>query len=154
MRCATGRCCCGRGSTANRVEAVDYAALKLTHQLTALLSASGFFVRGVANFAGAAWARGGVARTLPHIVDTVLLASALAMAWTLRLNPLSTPWLAAKIGGLLLYIALGLLALRPGRPLAVRVACWVAALLCFGWIVSVALTKNPLGALQMLAGAD
>lgn len=132
---------------------VDYAALKLTHHLTALLSVSGFFVRGIANFAGAAWARGRLARTLPHIVDTVLLTTALAMAWMLQLNPLTTPWLAAKIGGLLLYIALGMLALRPGRPLAIRVACWVAALLCFGWIVSVALTKNPVGALQMLAGA-
>lgn len=132
---------------------MDYATLKLIHQLTALLSLSGFVARGLASFAGAAWARGRVARTLPHIVDTVLLASALAMAWTLRLNPLTTPWLAAKIAGLLLYIALGMLALRPGRPLALRVGAWVAALLCFGWIVSVALTKNPLGALQPLAAA-
>jgi uncharacterized membrane protein SirB2 len=132
---------------------MDYAALKLTHQLTAMLSVSGFFVRGVGSFAGAAWARGRIARTLPHLVDTLLLASALAMAWMLQLHPLTTGWLAAKIGGLLLYIVLGMLALRPGRPLPLRVASWVAALLCFGWIVSVALSKNPLGAAQWLAAA-
>ena len=41
--------------------------------------------------------------------------------------------------------------LRPGRPLGWRIGAWVAALLCFGWIVSVALSKNPLGALRGLA---
>jgi len=132
---------------------MDYAALKLIHQSTALLSVSGFFARGLASFSGAAWVRGRGARTVPHVVDTVLLASALTMAWMLRLNPLTTPWLAAKIGGLLLYIALGMLALRPGRPLALRFGAWLAALLCFGWIVSVALTKTPLGALQPLVAA-
>jgi uncharacterized membrane protein SirB2 len=81
----------------------------------------------------------------------VLLASALALAWTLRLTPGATPWLAAKIGGLLVYIGLGMLALRPGRRLAVRVVAWLAALACFGWMVSVALTKSPLGALRGLS---
>jgi uncharacterized membrane protein SirB2 len=133
--------------------AMDYALLKLAHQTTAALSLAGFFARGLGTFAGAAWARGRVARSLPHAVDTVLLLSALAMAWMLRLSPVATPWLAAKIGGLLLYIALGMLALRPGRPLAVRAGAWVAALLSFGWIVSVALSKHPLGALRWLLAA-
>ena len=130
---------------------MDYSTLKLIHQASVVLSVSGFFARGLASFAGAAWARGRVARTLPHIVDTVLLGSALLMAWMLRLTPGAAPWLAAKIVGLLLYIALGILALRPGRPLALRVGAWMAALLTFGWIVSVALTKNPLGIFKPLA---
>ena len=41
--------------------------------------------------------------------------------------------------------------LRPGRPLAVRVGAWLGALAVAGWIVSVALTKSPLGALRILA---
>ncbi len=130
---------------------MDYSTLKLVHQASVVLSVSGFFARGLASFAGAAWARGRVARTLPHIVDTVLLGSALLMAWMLRLTPGAAPWLAAKIVGLLLYIALGILALRPGRPLALRVGAWMAALFTFGWIVSVALTKNPLGIFKALA---
>jgi uncharacterized membrane protein SirB2 len=130
---------------------MDYATLKLVHQATAALSLAGFVVRGLGSFASAAWARGRVARTLPHGVDTVLLLSALAMAWMLRLTPLAAPWLAAKIVGLLIYIALGMVALRPGLPLAWRVAAWLVALLTFGWIVSVAITKTPLGALGWLA---
>jgi len=117
---------------------MDYASLKLIHQSAVVLSLSGFAVRGAASFAGAAWVRGRLARTLPHVVDTVLLASALWMAWLLRLTPGVAPWLAAKIAGLLLYIALGMLALKPGRPLPLRIGAWLAALLTFGWIVSVA----------------
>jgi len=128
---------------------MDHAAWKLLHQTAVLLSISGFVARGLGWFGGGAWVRSRAARTLPHVVDTVLLGSALALAWGLRLNPAATPWLAAKIGGLLLYIGLGMLALRPERPLALRVTAWLAALLCFGWIVSVALSKNPLGLLRV-----
>jgi uncharacterized membrane protein SirB2 len=130
---------------------LDYAALKLLHQAAVLLSVTGFVARGLGAFAGASWVRGRLARTLPHVLDTALLLSALVMAWMLRLTPDSAPWLAAKIAGLLLYIGLGMLALRPGRPLGLRIGAWVAALLCFGWIVSVALSKNPLGFLRGLA---
>jgi len=114
-----------------------------------VLSFAGFFARGVGALAGAAWVRGAVARRLPHVVDTVLLVSALLLAWMLRLAPGNAPWLVAKIVGLLLYIALGVVALRPGRPVGLRAAAWLAALLVFGWIVSVALTKNPLGFLAL-----
>jgi uncharacterized membrane protein SirB2 len=126
---------------------MDYAAWKLLHQITAALSLAGFVARGLGSFAQAAWARHRVTRTAPHVVDTLLLLSALVMAWMLRLTPTTAPWLVAKIAGLLLYIALGMLALRPGRPLALRITAWVAALVVFGWIVSVAITKQPLGLL-------
>jgi uncharacterized membrane protein SirB2 len=126
---------------------MDYAAWKLLHQSAAALSITGFVARGLGSFTQAAWVRQRVARTAPHVVDTLLLLSALVMAWTLRLTPGNAPWLTAKIAGLLLYIGLGMLALRPGRPLALRIAAWVAALAVFGWIVSVAITKQPLGLL-------
>ena len=128
---------------------MDYAAWKLLHQGAVALSITGFVARGLGSFTQAAWVRQRVARTAPHVVDTLLLLSALVMAWTLRLTPGNAPWLTAKIAGLLLYIGLGLLALRPGRPLPLRIAAWAAALAVFGWIVSVAITKQPLG---LLAG--
>ena len=128
---------------------MDYAAWKLLHQGAVALSITGFVARGLGSFTQAAWVRQRVARTAPHVVDTLLLLSALVMAWTLRLTPGNAPWLTAKIAGLLLYIGLGLLALRPGRPLPLRSAAWAAALAVFGWIVSVAITKQPLG---LLAG--
>lgn len=79
-----------------------------------------------------------------------LLASGVALAWLLRITPLTAPWLLAKLLGLLLYIAFGLIAFRPGQPPAVRVAAWAGALVLYASIVSVAVTKNPFGYLQWL----
>lgn len=129
---------------------MDYLALKLIHQSAVTLSIAGFFARGAASLAGASWVRGRAARTLPHVIDTVLLASAIALAWMLRLNPLTTPWLGAKIVGLLAYIGLGMLALKPTRPRGVRIAAWLAALLCFAQIVATAITKSALGLLALV----
>ncbi len=126
---------------------MDYATLKLVHQASVVLSISGFVVRGLASLAGAAWLRSRVARTLPHVVDTVLLVSALGLAWTLRLNPLATPWLLGKIILLLAYIGLGMVALRPALPRHWRAAAFAGALLCFAHIAAMAITKRPAGLL-------
>lgn len=119
--------------------------LKIIHITAVVLSGAGFGARGLAMFSGAAWVRGRLAKTLPHVVDTVLLASALGLAWKLRLNPAASPWLTAKIVGLLIYIGLGMVALRPGRTTSVRIMAWVAALVTFSYIVSVAISKDPRG---------
>ena len=105
------------------------------------------FARGLGSLLGAAWVRGRLAKTLPHVIDSVLLISALLLVWMLRLTPGTAPWLVVKIVGLAIYIGLGMLALRPGRPVGVRAAAWLAALATFGWIISVAITKRPLGIL-------
>jgi uncharacterized membrane protein SirB2 len=115
------------------------------HQSAVAISLTGFFVRGAASLVDAGWVRSRAARTLPHVVDSVLLLSAVALAWMLRLTPAHAPGLAAQIAGLMLYIGLGVIALRPGRPKPVRAAAWLAALVTAAWVVSVAITKSPLG---------
>jgi uncharacterized membrane protein SirB2 len=124
---------------------MEYATLKLIHQSAVLLSFTGFFARGLGSLTGARWVGSRAAKTLPHLVDTVLLASALALAFTLRLNPATTPWLLAKLVALVAYIVLGALALRPRLSGVMRSMAFVAALATFGYIVSVAITKQPGG---------
>ena len=126
---------------------MDYSAIKLVHQTAVTLSITGFVARGAGALMDARWVASRPAKSLPHVIDSVLLLSALALAWMLRLTPGNAPWLLAKVVGLVLYIGLGVVALRPGRPLALRAAAWVSALVVVGWIVSVAITKNPLGLL-------
>jgi len=130
---------------------MDYLALKTIHQTAVALSITGFCARGVGALADAAWVRGRAARTVPHIVDSVLLISAIGLAWMLRLTPAQAPWLLAKIIGLLAYIALGMVALKPGRPGPARAAAFLGALATFGYIVSVAITKSPRGFLAWIA---
>lgn len=129
---------------------MNYLLLKTLHQSAVALSICGFFVRGFGSLNGAAWVQGRTAKTLPHVVDTVLLLSAVALAWTASLDPLHTPWLMAKIVGLCAYVALGVVALRPALPHRLRSAAWLAALATFAYIASVAISKNPLGFLAPL----
>jgi len=124
---------------------MDYLVLKTVHQTAVALSVTGFFARGLGSLNGAPWERGRAAKTLPQVVDTVLLASALGLAWTASLNPLDAPWLTAKIVGLLAYIGLGMVTLRPALPWALRSAAWLGALATFAYIASVAVSKSPLG---------
>lgn len=124
---------------------MDYLVLKAVHVTAVGLSGAGFAARGLGHFTGARWVASREARTLPHLVDTVLLGSALALAWRLHISPLSAPWLLAKIAGLCAYIGLGMVALRFARTRRARIGAWLAALLAFGYIVTVAISKDPRG---------
>jgi uncharacterized membrane protein SirB2 len=121
----------------------DYAILKATHVACVALSYLGFFIRGVWMMRGSPLLERRWVRIAPHVVDTLLLASAVGLAVLLRLNPLVQPWLAAKIVALVIYIALGTIALRRGRTRATRVAAWIAAQVVFMYIVAVALSRSP-----------
>ena len=129
---------------------MDYSTVKLIHESAVTLSFAGFFARGVGMLRGAGWIRHRLARTLPHLVDTVLLVSALVLAWMLRLTPSNAPWITAKIVGLVAYVAIGLVALRLGRSKTIRASAWIAAMLTFLWIVSVAITKDPRGVFALV----
>jgi len=131
---------------------LDYLAVRIVHESAVALSVTGFAVRGAAALGGATWVRGRLARTLPHIVDTLLLASAIALLAMLRLNPFLVPWLQAKLAGLVVYVGLGMVALRPALSRPVRAGAGVAALCTAAWIVSVAFTKSPLGFLGTWLG--
>lgn len=89
-------------------------------------------------------------RIVPHVVDTVLLASALALAALTSQWPFVQAWLTVKVLLLVVYIGLGMLALRPGRPKWLRLTAALAALGTVLFIVSVARSHDPWGALAPL----
>ena len=122
-----------------------YNIVKLVHVSTAAISIVGFVGRFALAWSGSALLRRRALRVLPHINDSLLLGAAVAMLSMARINPLSLSWLSAKIGALLAYILLGMIALRPGRSRGTRLAAFAGALLAFAYIVSAALTRSPLG---------
>lgn len=122
---------------------MDYFLVKQTHVACAALSYVGFFMRGIwmirdSRMLGRRWIK-----VLPHVVDTVLLASAIAMSVMIRQYPLAHAWLTAKVVTLAAYIALGMVALKWGATRRTRIAAWIGAQLAFAYIVAVALTRNP-----------
>ena len=122
-----------------------YLALKHFHITCVILSGTGFALRGWWSITGSPRLRARLTRILPHIVDSCLLASAIGLAVMAEQYPFVPGWLTAKVLGLLTYIGLGAVALRPARPKGVRVAAFVGALATLAYIVSVALSKNTLG---------
>ena len=120
------------------------------HVVCVVISASLFVGRGAAENAGADWRKWRVLRVAPHIVDTVLLASAVTMVWLLGLSPIAQPWLAAKLIGLVCYIGLGMVALRFGSTKKVRRIAFAGALVTLAYIVSVALSRDTKGFLALL----
>lgn len=127
-----------------------YSGLKHLHLTTVVLTFCLFILRGVWMLIDSPRLQQRWVRIIPHVIDTVLLVSAIGLAVILRQYPLADGWLTAKVLGLILYIVLGSIALRYGTTKTVRIAAWLAALLVFGYIVSVALTRTPLGFLATL----
>lgn len=130
-----------------------YLWLKWTHVASVLASGAVFALRGVAMLARSPLAVDRGARRLSMLIDSVLLASALALVAILHAYPFAQAWLTAKVLLLVVYIALGTLALNRGRTRAVKVGCFFAALAVYLLIISIARTRNPWGALAPLVGA-
>ena len=122
----------------------SYVAVKYVHVAAVAASFGLFFLRGAWMMLDSARLGRRWVRIVPHVNDTLLLAAGIWLAFELRLSPAATPWLAAKLVALPVYVGLGALALRPGRPKQVRVAAWMAALAVFGYIAAVAVTRSAL----------
>lgn len=116
----------------------------LTHVLAVTVSGLFFLARGVAIYTGMAWVEARWVRIAPHVVDTVLLLSALLLAWQTAQYPFVHAWLTAKLIGLVVYIGLGVMAFRVLRGRPAGLAAFVAALLVFLWLVGIAHTKQLL----------
>jgi len=122
-----------------------FEATKLLHVSCAFLSIGGFFLRGFWMVLDNALLQHRLSKVVPHIVDTLLLGSAIAMLVMWQVSPMEVNWLLAKIIALLVYIGLGMVALRFGRTRGAKVTAWLAALLTAAYIVSVAYAKSPWG---------
>jgi uncharacterized membrane protein SirB2 len=122
-----------------------YLPLRQLHIACAILSVSLFVLRGALMLADSPRQRNLVLRYLPHVVDTVLLTSALMLATIVRQYPFSNGWLTAKLALLVVYVVLGSIALKRGRTRVVRITALVAALVTVGFLVTVARAHHPLG---------
>jgi uncharacterized membrane protein SirB2 len=131
---------------------MQYLAAHHLHVTFVTISIALFLLRGGLMLADSPRLRTPLLRVLPHVIDTLLLASALWLVSVLQVPVLPASWLLAKISGLLVYIGLGSLALRPGRSRTVRITAFVAALVTVSWVVSVAVRHDPLGFLGPLLG--
>ena len=120
-----------------------YLLLKNTHTLLAIVTISGFLLRGYWMATESANLSRKVVRIAPHVLDTLFLLSGIALVYLVSLPVLQTPWLLAKLAGLVVYIVLGTIGLRRGATMQLRLVAFVAAVATFAYIVGVAFAKSP-----------
>lgn len=120
-----------------------YPQLRALHVTCAAASFAFFVLRGIWMMRAPHLLALGWVRVVPHAIDTILLASALALAFTLQQYPFVDGWLTAKVFGLIAYIVLGTIALKRGRTPRIRGAAFVGAIATFLYIASVAHTHRP-----------
>ena len=119
-----------------------YLTIKSLHIGAAILTISGFVLRGCWMLVESSRLNQRIVRIAPHIVDSVFLLTGLWLIWILQLPVFDQPWLIAKLIALVAYVGFGMIALRRGRTKNIRISAFVLALLTFAYITGTALTKS------------
>jgi len=128
-----------------------YPQIKQFHILLALLSGAIFALRGAFALAGMRWPQALPVKWLSYTIDTCLLTAALMLLTILPWAMFGNGWLLTKIVLIVVYVVLGVFAMRPGRRQRTRALCYAVALLVFATIYGIARAHHPLGWLAAAA---
>ena len=128
-----------------------YPQIKAVHVAMVIATVILFALRGAGALAGHRWPLRWPVRWASYAIDTTLLTAALMLLAVLPWGLFANGWLAMKLVLLVVYIVLAFIALRPGRSKPVRVMLYVAALVVFAWMYSIARAHHPLGLLRGLS---
>ncbi|WP_427982910.1 SirB2 family protein [Agarivorans sp.] len=122
-----------------------YPVVKHLHMSLAMLSILGFMFRWILALLGSPLLNKTWLKVLPHIVDTALLVAAIALCMMLQQYPFVEAWLTTKVVLLVLYIVLGIFALKRAPNQWVRLFAGMAAIAVFAQLLAVAFSRSPLG---------
>ncbi|MBD1574309.1 SirB2 family protein [Vibrio sp. S17_S38] len=122
-----------------------YMSLKHIHLLSIALSVFLLTLRYILMMMDSSVLHKKWLKITPHIVDTVLLASGIALIFITGFIPFTpaAPWLTEKITCVLVYIALGFVALKLGKTKLIRSIAFFGALGWLYWAAHLAITKVP-----------
>lgn len=121
-----------------------YIALKHSHLLFVFLTLALFVLRGIWLFTQSPLLQKKIAKILPHVFSLFLLVSGVAVSVLLGFSPSNQPWILAKLIALIVFIALGIITFKAVNKSVGKIS-WVSALAVYAYIISVAITKTPLG---------
>ena len=123
-----------------------YALVKSVHVAAVGLSGLVFFVRGLLVQAGMERsAQAAPVRFASYAIDTALLVAGITLVAMLPGGVFANHWLAVKLALVVLYIVLGVFALRRARTRRTRALFLAAAVTVYALIVGIALAHHPLG---------
>ena len=127
-----------------------YLPIKFLHISLAMLSLSGFAIRGWWSIRGSALLQQRWVRIVPHIVDTFLLTTAVMLMIIIHQHPGNQLWIAAKLVALVIYIGFGTFAIKRARIAAGRAVFFGLAIATFAYIIGVAIAHHPASWLRVI----
>ncbi|MDO6695561.1 SirB2 family protein [Aliiglaciecola sp. 3_MG-2023] len=83
-------------------------------------------------------------KIVPHIVDTVLLVSAITLCFIVPFNPIQHPWLWQKILLVIAYIGLGFYVLKFANSTLKQWGGFALAIACLSLAANLAFSKQGL----------
>ena len=115
---------------------MEYIAIKHTHVMFALLSIILFYTRTVSRFMSGKLAKNKLVFISSHVIDTLLLVSAVALLVVASMNPLQQPWLIEKIVLVIAYIGLGFVVAKSTqfKTQVIALAAVTVSLLLIGYL--------------------
>ena len=128
---------------------MNFLLLKYVHILSVAVSFALLFIRGIWLLQFYPPAQEKWVKALPHIVDTLLVISALGMLYTYPPSG-QGEWMTAKITLILVYLGVLVYLLKFARNFLQRLLAWVLASALFLFITSIAVLHHPQGAWLLL----
>lgn len=119
-----------------------YTFIKIIHMSFAMISILGFLGRGILKINESPLVEKKLVKVLPHVIDTVLLVSAIVLVVMSGQYPWVAPWVGAKVLGLIVYIGLGVVVMRTAKTRQARIIAFALALVTAAYILMVASTKT------------
>lgn len=125
-----------------------YMAFKHIHMTLALLSFTGFVIRSFWAAKGSAILNKKWVKITPHIIDTLLLSTAIALIFIIQVYPFTAAgaWITAKIIGLVFYIVFATFTLKKAKTRLSRSAFFILSILSFLYIGYTAKAHAVIGA--------
>ncbi|TVO39934.1 SirB2 family protein [Vibrio algivorus] len=122
-----------------------YTSMKHVHLLAIALSVLFLTVRYILMMMDSPLLQKKFFKVTPHIVDTFLLLSGISLIFITGFMPFTAAgaWLTEKISCVLVYIALGFVALKLGKNKVIRSVAFFGALGWLYWAAHLAMTKVP-----------
>lgn len=122
-----------------------YTSMKHVHLLAIALSVLFLTVRYILMMMDSPLLHKKFFKVTPHIVDTFLLLSGISLIFITGFMPFTAAgaWLTEKISCVLVYIALGFVALKLGKNKVIRSVAFFGALGWLYWAAHLAMTKVP-----------
>lgn len=122
-----------------------YPVIRLVHIIAVITSGSFFTLRGGMALAGFNWPYHAACRWSSWVIDTVLLTAAAMLFSMLPAAMFANGWLSVKLVLVVVYIVLGILAMRRKFKLKTRAFFYLLALSVFATIFTIARAHQPYG---------